>query len=189
MLYDGKVADTLFLSTSGGRTVSALEATGVAVPYLVSVTDPYDTLSPYHDWGPVLLDAAKVRRQLKLSAPIAELSVTRRPVGPRASSSTVDPADDSQATFTGNQVRAALGLRSTWFQPALLAAAPSREDGHLRRCASRSRGFARGATGVTLEAKPAGADWAPAGRCAVAGPGRAFTIVVKPQVATQYRLA
>ena len=61
MLYNGKVADTLFFSTSGGRTVSALEATGVAVPYLVSVADPYDTLSPYHDWGPVLFDAKRSR--------------------------------------------------------------------------------------------------------------------------------
>ena len=50
VLYSGTVANTLFFSTSGGRTVSALEATGVDVPYLVSVADPYDTLSPYHDW-------------------------------------------------------------------------------------------------------------------------------------------
>ena len=52
VLYDGKVADTLFFSTSGGRTVSALEATGDAVPYLVSVADPYDTLSPLPRLGP-----------------------------------------------------------------------------------------------------------------------------------------
>ena len=30
-------------------------------PYLVPVADPYDTLSPYHDWGPVLFDAAAGR--------------------------------------------------------------------------------------------------------------------------------
>ena len=52
VLYDGKVANTLFFSTSGGRTASAAEATGTGVPYLVSVLDPYDTASPYHDWGP-----------------------------------------------------------------------------------------------------------------------------------------
>ena len=84
VLYNGKVADTLFFSTSGGRTASALESTGIAVPYLVSVADPYDTLSPYHDWGPVVLDAAKVAKALKLSAPIADLQLDDRAVGPRA---------------------------------------------------------------------------------------------------------
>ena len=43
VLYKGKVANTLFFSTSGGRTASSLEATGDAVPYLVSVADPYDS--------------------------------------------------------------------------------------------------------------------------------------------------
>src|SRR5262249_29383027 len=52
VLYNGKVADTLFFSTSGGRTASAAESLGIAVPYLVPVADPYDTASPYHDWGP-----------------------------------------------------------------------------------------------------------------------------------------
>ena len=79
VLYSGKVANTLFFSTSGGRTVSALEATGVDVPYLVSVADPYDTLSPYHDWGPVLYDAKAVAKQLKLSGSIASSSVRRAP--------------------------------------------------------------------------------------------------------------
>src|SRR5439155_7753451 len=74
VLWNGKVADTLFFSTSGGRTASALDATGTAVPYLVSVADPYDTLSPYLDLGPVLFDSAAVAKQLKLPAPISTLT-------------------------------------------------------------------------------------------------------------------
>ena len=81
VLYNGKVADTLFFSTSGGRTASALESTGIAVPYLVPVADPYDTLSPYHDWGPMVMDAASVAKALKLSAPIADLEATNGPSG------------------------------------------------------------------------------------------------------------
>ncbi len=81
VLYNGTVADTLFFSTSGGRTASALEATGTAVPYLVSVPDPYDTLSPYHDWGPVLMDAAKAAKELKLSAPISDVELQNGPSG------------------------------------------------------------------------------------------------------------
>src|SRR5206468_2133803 len=96
--YDGKVADTLFHSSSGGRTASALEATGVAVPYLVSVADPYDALSPVHDWGPLLLDAAKVQKELKLQAPIAGLTATAGASG-RVRSLQVATDDDASASF------------------------------------------------------------------------------------------
>ena len=85
VLYDGKVADTFFFSSSGGRTVSALEATGTAVPYLVSVADPYDTLSPYHDWGPMVMDAAKVAKAAEARRRRSSTSQTAaRPVRPRA---------------------------------------------------------------------------------------------------------
>src|SRR5262249_44691337 len=124
VLYNGKVANTLFFSTSGGRTVSALEAAGVDVPYLASVVDPYDTPSPYPDWGAVLYDAKAVAKQLKLAEPIADASVVVGASG-RAKSFVVSSADDAQVTLTGNQVRNALGLRSTWFTPALLQLSPA----------------------------------------------------------------
>src|SRR5437868_3891960 len=50
LMYGGKVATTYFSSTSGGTTESAANWQGVPIPYLVSVPDPYDTISPYHDW-------------------------------------------------------------------------------------------------------------------------------------------
>src|SRR5207244_3096992 len=51
VLYKGKVASTYFFSTSGGRTASIqdLYPDSPAVPYLVSVPDPYDSISPSHD--------------------------------------------------------------------------------------------------------------------------------------------
>jgi SpoIID/LytB domain protein len=186
VLYNGKVANTLFFSTSGGRTVSALEATGVAVPYLVSVADPYDTLSPYHAWGPVLYDAKAVAKGLKLSAPIASWSVVPGASG-RVKRLVVSGRDDTEVTLSGNQVRNALGLRSTWFAPALLQLAPAARTITYGGALSL-RGVVRGATGVSLEAKPAGGTWADAGPLPV-DPDGTFTIVVKPQSATQYRLA
>src|SRR5262249_55614070 len=119
VLYGGKVARTLFFSTSGGRTASAAESTGTAVPYLVPVTDPYDTASPYHDWGPMVMDAAAVAKKLKLASPIADVQAVRGPSG-RVKSLTVVAGDESQVTMTGSRVRTALDLRSTWFTPALL---------------------------------------------------------------------
>ena len=58
LIYNGKVATTFFFSTSGGRTASVddvvprREADAVS---RVGARIPYDTLSPYHTWGPVVL--------------------------------------------------------------------------------------------------------------------------------------
>jgi stage II sporulation protein D len=186
VLYNGKVANTLFFSTSGGRTVSALEATGVDVPYLVSVTDPYDTLSPYHDWGPMLYDAKAVAKQLKLAEAIDDVSVVAGASG-RVKSFVVSSADDTKVTLTGNQLRNALGLRSTWFTPALLQLSPAARTITYSGAVSL-RGVVRGASDVSLEAKPAGGSWADAGPLPV-DPDGTFALVVKPQVSTQYRLA
>ena len=132
VLYRGTVADTLFFSTSGGRTASALESTGTAVPYLVPVSDPYDVLSPYHDWGPVVVDAATVAKKLKLSGPIADVQASNGPSG-RVRSMTFVSEDGSEVTVTGSQVRTALDLRSTWFSVGAAAAPARREDDDLRR--------------------------------------------------------
>jgi stage II sporulation protein D len=185
VLYKGKVADTLFFSTSGGRTASALESTGLNVPYLVPVADPYDSASPYHDWGPVLLDAAIVAKQFKLASPIADLQTTTGPSG-RVKSLNVVSDDDSQVTLTGNQVRGALELRSTWFTPALLQLLPKAKTMSYGGALSL-RGRARGVDQVSLEAKPFGLDWAPVGDLLLDATGT-FSTIVHPQVATQYRL-
>jgi stage II sporulation protein D len=187
VLYHGKVADTLFSSTSGGRTVSALEATGTAVPYLVAVADPYDTLSPYHDWGPVVMDATKAAKALKLSAPITDLRTVAGPSG-RVQTVTVVSADDSEVTLTGNQVRAALDLRSTWFTPALLALSPAAKTMTYGGAVSLT-GVTHGADTVSLESKTAALPlWSPAGAIPL-GPDGSFSTIVRPQVTTQYRLA
>ncbi|MGZ4289148.1 MAG: SpoIID/LytB domain-containing protein [Gaiellaceae bacterium] len=186
VLYKGKVADTLFFSTSGGRTASALDSTGIDVPYLISVVDPYDTLSPYHDWGPVLYDGAAVAKALKLSAPIAGFALTDGPSG-RVKNVVVTSADDAAVTFSGNQLRGALGLRSTWFTPALLQLLPVTRAMTYGGAATLS-GVVRGPTGVSLEAKPAGLDWSAAGDLPVGTDGT-YSTVVKPQVSTWYRLA
>ena len=186
VLYNGKVADTLFSSTSGGRTASALDATGVAVPYLVSVSDPFDTASPYHSWGPVLFDAAKVAKRLKLAAPIADLQTSTGP-SERVKTVTVVSDDESQVTLTAAQLRSTLGLRSTWFTSALLRLVPAAKTMTYGGAVSLA-GVAHGVDAVTLESKAGGLDWAPAGDLILDADG-AFSTIVKPVVATQYRLA
>jgi SpoIID/LytB domain protein len=185
VLYAGKVANTLFFSTSGGRTVSALESIGVPVPYLVSVDDPYDGISPYHDWGPQLFDATQVAKQLKLSGSIADVRTVDGPSG-HVKSVTLVSADDSTVTVTGNQLRTALGLRSSWFTPALLELLPARKTVTYGGAVSLT-GEVHGADGLSLEAKPVGLGWASAGDLVLDQSG-AFSTVVAPQVTTWYRL-
>jgi stage II sporulation protein D len=185
VLYKGKVANTLFFSTSGGRTASAFESTGLTVPYLVPVADPYDTASPYHDWGPVLFDAAGVAKQFKLASPIADLQTTTGPSG-RVKTLTVVSDDESVVTMNGNQVRGALELRSTWFAPALLQLLPKSKTMTYGGALSLT-GRARGVDTVSLEAKAYGLDWAPVGDLLLDADG-AFSTIVRPQIGTQYRL-
>jgi hypothetical protein len=80
LLYDGEVADTFFSSSSGGRTAALTQVfpNEKPVPYLVSVPDPYDTLSPYHNWGPVPVGAAFASRQLGI---VGVTALQPRPVG------------------------------------------------------------------------------------------------------------
>jgi stage II sporulation protein D len=185
VLFAGKVANTLFFSTSGGRTVSALESLGVPVPYLVSVDDPYDVISPYHDWGPQLFDATEVAKQLKLSGPIADVRTIDGPSG-HVKSVTLVSTDDSTVSVTGNQLRTTLGLRSSWFTPALLELLPARKTMTYGGAVSLT-GEVHGADGLSLEAKPTGLGWTAAGDVTL-DPSGAFSTIVDPQVTTWYRL-
>src|SRR5213075_1457493 len=74
-LFGGKVAETLFYSTSGGKTAAIQDECpkAKAVSYLVSVPDPYDTLSPYHNWGPVTFTGAKLGTLLKAPGTVTDL--------------------------------------------------------------------------------------------------------------------
>jgi stage II sporulation protein D len=184
VLYDGKVITAYFFSTSGGRTVSAGEVTGRPVPYLVSVADPYDTASPYHDWGPVLLDGAKVAKQLKTGGALTDLLTTLGPSGRVKEATAVTAIGES--TFSGTELRKLLELRSTWFTVGWLALTPPAPV--TFGGAGSLAGVARGVGSVSLEARVAGSAWEPAG-AVTPGTAGAFTTIVRPQVTTEYRLA
>jgi len=186
VLYQGKVATTYFSSSSGGRTVSSAEAWGTAVPYLQSVPDPYDTLSPYHDWGPVLFNATKVARLLKVPGDLVGLDVTP---GPSDHVATVDAVGtEGEVELTGSDVRAALGLRSTWFSVGLLAlTAPTPPIAYGG--GGLLTGIARGVGGaVSLEEKSPAGTWQQVSTVAPGADGT-FSVAISPTATTQYRLA
>jgi stage II sporulation protein D len=181
VLYDGKVATTYFYSTSGGRTAGSDEIFEQPRPYLVSVEDPYDSLSPYHRWGPVAVPAAKVRSGLKVGGEVLDVAVAAGPSG-RARTVTVRTARGDQAVRPTN-VRLGLGLRSTWFRFGLLSVrrpvAPV-----VHGSAVTLTGTVRGVAGVTLSAAKGGL-WEPVRSV----PGGTFSVPVRPTATTVYRLA
>ncbi len=185
LFFGGKPAIALFSSSSGGRTADGAEVLNGPQPYLVSVPDPYDTLSPWHRWGPVVVSAAKVRKALKLVAPVVDLKTVLGPSG-RVRAVNVTTAA-SGATVSGSGLRFALGLRSTWIS---IAALTLQRPGGPVVYGSRTTlsGSVRGVKTVSLEARGLGAQpWAPAAEIAPAADGT-FSLVVKPAATTIYRL-
>ncbi|HZQ04560.1 MAG TPA: SpoIID/LytB domain-containing protein [Gaiellaceae bacterium] len=185
VLYHGQIATTYFSASTGGRTVSAAEAFGKAIPYLVSVPDPYDSYSPYHSWGPLLYDARAVAKAVGLAGQsLVDLQATPGPSGRVATVTAI--GSGSQVALTGDALRADLGLRSSWFSVGWLALDPPTAPVAFGGTVTLS-GVARGVGSVTLEARPAGGDWQTLASVVPDGSG-AFTTTVTPQVTTQYRL-
>lgn len=185
VLYQGKVATTYFSASSGGRTVSAAEAIGTPIPYLVSVPDPYDTVSPFHDWGPVLVSTVEAGKALQLGGPVVGLQTTAGPSGHIRS--VVASTGESQTTLSGVRVEADLGLRSSWFQFGLLALAGPAGAAPFGTPVTLT-GSARGVGSVSLEGKTPTSGWEPVSPIVPDSTG-AFSVKVDPQADTQYRLA
>ena len=116
VMYGNQVATTYYFSTSGGRTENIVNSWpgSSPVPYLRSVDDPYDNLSPRHRWRFVwsrsTLDAklgSFVKGRLKT------IKVTKRGVSPRIVDAQV-VGTRGTVNVTGPQLRARLGLYDTW---------------------------------------------------------------------------
>jgi stage II sporulation protein D len=185
VLYKGKVARTYFFSTSGGRTASVqdLYPNSAPIPYLVSVPDPYDSISPYHDWGPIRYTAGTLGRGLKAPGKLLDVQTVASSSG-RVESVVVTGAKGG-ATATGAQVRAALGLRSTWFSVGVLAlGAPTAPLTY--GTATALPGTARGVSSVELQQLAPGGAWKTVSQLTP----RSGTVAprVKPTQSSQFRL-
>ena len=145
-LYKGKVARTYFFSTSGGRTanVQDLDPNAAPIPYLVSVVDAYDSISPYHEWGPYRFSARKLARAFKVPGRL--LDVQTVPSSSGRVRTVVATGSGGENDIDGAAVRRALGLRSTWFRVGVLAlGAPAGPVayGTSAALAGRARGVSR----------------------------------------------
>ncbi|HEX5247988.1 MAG TPA: SpoIID/LytB domain-containing protein [Gaiellaceae bacterium] len=194
VMFGGKVASTFFFSSSGGETESISDGWGVApVPYLVAVPDPYDVLSPYHNWT-VPISAHTFARALKVKGSILDLQTTTDPAGrvSRLSVITLPSLALGASTgpsFSGGTVSGALGLRSTWFSVSMMSlqqpvpAAPIPFGSSITLT-----GLVRGIAGVSLEQRVYGGSWSLVGPVAPAADG-SLLLPEAPSVTTDYRLA
>ena len=184
VLYQGEVAKTFFFSSSGGRTASAEDVWGEAVPYLLSVPDPYDNISPYHDWGPYAFTGAGLAKKMKMKGRIVDLQPELNASG-RIKSLTV-VGSNSTVTIPGADLRKRMGLRSTWFSVGVLSlSAPSTPVVYGSR--GRLNGIARGLPNAVLQ-QLNGTAWQSVATIKPDKDG-AVTAVVKPPVTMRYRLA
>ncbi len=193
LLYNGQVATTLFSASTGGWTQSATDAFGPpGKPYLVSVNDPYDTISPYHDWGPVAVTAKTLAGVLRVAGRIVDATVTSNPSRRVKTVALTSLSRGAQATTTasGVAVQSALGLRSTWFGVGVLSLQPPAPNPPVAPGTRvRLGGVVRGIRGVVVQARSAGGPWKQLRTIVPAAKTGAFHFSVKPAQTTDYRLA
>jgi stage II sporulation protein D len=114
--YNGKVAATYYFSTSGGETENSEFgfSGGSSVPYLKSVNDPYDDISPVHKWKVTYSNSAMESRLKALfQGNLKRIQILDTGRSPRIVRAKVVGSSGS-TTVTGDTLRARLDLRSAW---------------------------------------------------------------------------
>ena len=185
LTYKGQPALTYVSASSGGRTAAVQDGFpgSKPVPYLVSVPDPYDTVSPYHSWGPYVYSAADFGKRLGVGT-IRDARASRNK-SLRVNSLAVTTSSGSR-TFSGENLRDTLGLRSTFFSVGVLALDKPAKP-LVYGVASPLTGIARAVTKPRVERLDAG-KWAlaaPIDR----EPDGTFTVALKANGKSSYRVA
>jgi SpoIID/LytB domain protein len=185
VLYGGKVATTYYFSSSGGKTASAADVFGFAVPYLVSRPDPWDKQSPYNRWGPVLLGARTVQSKLAAEGRVLDARGVATTSG-RLRTVTLDTTTGSEQV-PATLVRTALGLRSTWVTIGVLRLDRTSRGSVVFGSRTHLSGVGRGLGVPRLASSDDGTAWATVYSVAPdATGGVAFDVA--PARTTRYRL-
>jgi stage II sporulation protein D len=185
LTYGGRTIVAYYFSTSGGRTSAVQDAfPGLAPePYLVSVRDPYDGISPKHAWRGRALSPARLGRRLGIGT-VREVTerLDRSLHAARVSFRT----RSGWSTFTGTDLRRKLRLDSTNFRLGTMQLDPASRRALL---SSRVvvRGSVRGLHGVQLQ-RADGGSWRTVAYVHPRAAGR-FSLTVRSHTAVRLRLA
>ena len=114
LVWHDRIVEAMYFSTSGGRTSSIHDAFPKArqVPYLVSVADPYDYISPKHVWPTRVLTPAQIGAALHVGG-VKDVRVVENSSG-RAAAVRVLTSHGWQR-FSGPAVESAFKLGSDDF--------------------------------------------------------------------------
>ncbi|MDQ8047034.1 MAG: SpoIID/LytB domain-containing protein, partial [Patulibacter sp.] len=116
--YKGKPITAFFFSTSGGQTENVENSFigSTPVPYLRSVQDPWDKVSPKHTWQ-VRYTRASLQKKLGgwVKGTLRSIDIIKRGVSPRIVRADV-VGSKGRTSVTGPQLRTRLGLLDTWVQ-------------------------------------------------------------------------
>lgn len=195
LTYRGTPARTFYFSSSGGRTASAADVFGTDVPYLQSVADPWDAVSPHHVWPTKVFTAVALGKAFGLRAAAIDVM----PAGLEgavqlASVSTAPPPARLRVLGVGGaavdvgrtDVRSRLGLLSTSFRIGVLAVdsvGASTRPGSVVSI----EGIARNVDAPVLEKQRPDGTWQVARRLSPA-PDGSFAVDVRPIRTTVFRL-
>lgn len=115
VIYDGKIAETLFFSTSTGYTENSEEIFVSKVPYLRSVESKWDNISPvFNEENKYQLD--KFLKQLNLNvSDQLNVKITSKTKGGRIKKIVINEKE-----FTGDEIVKKFNLRSTCFEIELI---------------------------------------------------------------------
>jgi stage II sporulation protein D len=115
--YQGRPVVTYFFSTSGGRTEDVENSSlgNEPRPWLKSVEDPYDDLSPRHRWGPIRMTLTRAGRKLRglVRGRFRGIDVVARGSSPRVVTADV-VGSRGRTRVTGATLRARLDLYDSW---------------------------------------------------------------------------
>src|SRR5262245_14627653 len=183
LTYEGRAVTAFYDSDAGGRTAAVEDVYPgrSPVPYLVSVSDPYDSMSPYRHWR-LALTAENL--SARLGSAIEDVLVTHAPSGVATAVQLLGRGGSTHMAATDFQQR--LGLRSPRFSISVVALTrASRPDG--RRGPLQVEGFVRGIGGVVLQARTQSGSWRQVARVRPRADGRFIVRVRSP--AGAYRVA
>ena len=115
--YQGQPVATYFFSTSGGRTED-VEKSGLGtkpLPWLKSVEDEYDDVSPRHRWGPIKLNMGSAAAKLRglVRGRFRGIQVIQRGSSPRIVAADV-VGTGGRVRVNGPTLRARFGLFDSW---------------------------------------------------------------------------
>ena len=113
--YEGRPVTTYFFSTSGGRTENVENSLGgTPQPWLKSVEDPYDDVSPRHRWSlKMTLGDAGAKLGGLVKGSFRGIKVVKRGASPRVVAADI-VGSRGRTRVTGATLRARFGLYDTW---------------------------------------------------------------------------